>query len=1293
MTHWSSLRRSAIALVMLVGLFGQGTWALAGTTGGITGNVRDSDGTPVPGAKVTVSSPSEIASTSTDADGHFSFLSLAPDTYTVTSTKDNYQNGSLPGVSVFADQVQTVALTMPKALKTIASVRSQAASSLVKSGVGGDIYNVDPAQMQKTAALGGGGNLDSAYSAIASVPGLIVGTGAVGWNQAVIVRGNNPWFTGFEYDGIPVNRAFDNYTASTASNLGLQELQVYTGGGPASISSTGTSGFINQVIKTGTYPGYGMLSGGISGVGAFYHSLRAEAGGATPSRNFSYYVGVSGYNQAFRGIDNNDGAGLFGLGSQYLTYGFVTPGLLDTFAAVGLGVFNACGPNGLVDNPLFAALGAPPPYGQGPLQGCISNVPGTWAGVPLLSDRENVVNLHFGIPRRNGQRDDLQVMWSASGEQTYNNTAPNLDGQLNNWMINMSGFPYCGPTGRDPGCAADEAAYNAGLFPLVYPPAASQTLPWQNYPYYQDSYQYNLPFGTNVAPNGTPLQPGIYYQPNTPAHSFQAQMPLDINDLFNNDTGIAKVQITHPFDNRSFLRLMGYTFFSDWTQDGIPSAYAATAGFQWTSPNYDLITHTAGGMLQYFNQVNDKHLLQFTGNYTHANVNRFNNSTAGSTASTPLGLISLAANGTYTCYNATTTTYLYGAAAAAPGDPVPCGVVPDNAPRAGFTPYSSSAAHVVATGSLPAITGQAATSGAYWATLQNGNANGTFNSVLPDFYSASIADQWRPSDNLTINASLRWDQFTYNLAPANTAQNPFYAQIIQNFACVDPATNTVQVNPLAPGEYPPAKPVLTSGACNPGFVHPNGAGGAPLFSLNVPPVYTLRYYEPRISGTYTQNRDTVWRFSAGRYAEPPLSAAVEYLYRGGSGVSLWTNFMALGTYSPLHPLAGQTSSQYDLSLEKRLHGTAMSLKITPFWSNTSNWEQQSFIGAGFVTQIPVGRARSYGVETQLDYGDFNKDGLSGLLSFTWTKSQVQFQRLFGANQIDDMNSAIQNFNALTRSGGGAPCYLPSTAGGGPDPACAASSIANPYYNMPQQSLLDPNGWYEQALYALKPGVNTSLIGFYNSPFVTNLVLNYRHDKFSITPTVQIQSGTKYGTPYDVIGLDPRDCGANQGTTGAVAPGSPTAGNCDYTTAGPGAAANWTYLYVPNPQLGRFATYGEFSEPTIAIGNLQLTYDVSPKVRLQLTASDLWHSCFGGSSQPWTKAAAPGNVNCGYYPNPLYNGAGWYNGASPFDAAANNGISSYPWEAQSYLPKFDNTQGNTGGFYIPFTLYLQAQIKL
>ena len=165
--------RHAVIVAMLIGAFlSQETWALAGVTGNIAGTIKDSSGAPVAGVQVQAVSASQSTTATTDAGGHFVVLSLNPDTYTLTLSKSGYQSTSYPGVVVFADQTQQVAYTMTKALRTIAHVTSQAGTSLVKSGVGGDLYSVNASQASAAAALGGGGNLNNAYSAMASVPGV-----------------------------------------------------------------------------------------------------------------------------------------------------------------------------------------------------------------------------------------------------------------------------------------------------------------------------------------------------------------------------------------------------------------------------------------------------------------------------------------------------------------------------------------------------------------------------------------------------------------------------------------------------------------------------------------------------------------------------------------------------------------------------------------------------------------------------------------------------------------------------------------------------------------------------------------------------------------------------------------------------------------------------------------------------------------------------------------------------------------------------------------------------------------
>ena len=71
----------------------------------------------------------------------------------------------------------------------------------------------------------------------------------------------------------------------------------------------------------------------------------------------------------------------------------------------------------------------------------------------------------------------------------------------------------------------------------------------------------------------------------------------------------------------------------------------------------------------------------------------------------------------------------------------------------------------------------------------------------------------------------------------------------------------------------------------------------------------------------------------------------------------------------------------------------MSFKLTPFYTWVTNWQQQTFIGSGFVTQVPVGVNRNEGVEFQFNKGDFTRNGLSGQLAFTYTNSKVMFQNV------------------------------------------------------------------------------------------------------------------------------------------------------------------------------------------------------------------------------------------------------------------------------------------------------------
>ncbi|MBV8223316.1 MAG: carboxypeptidase regulatory-like domain-containing protein, partial [Candidatus Eremiobacteraeota bacterium] len=193
-----------IAFLTVAVLLVQGTWALAGVTGSLNGTVlQEQTHAPVAQAKVTASSASQTSSTNTDNGGHFGFVSLVPDTYTVTVDKEGtIETFVQRGVTVLADQVQSLTIVAKPAIKTLATVTTRASTDLVKPGTTANVYSVNPAAQARSAVLGGGGGANQGYSAIAALPGAYIPPGQAGWFQVVNIRGGDYDQVGYEFDGV-----------------------------------------------------------------------------------------------------------------------------------------------------------------------------------------------------------------------------------------------------------------------------------------------------------------------------------------------------------------------------------------------------------------------------------------------------------------------------------------------------------------------------------------------------------------------------------------------------------------------------------------------------------------------------------------------------------------------------------------------------------------------------------------------------------------------------------------------------------------------------------------------------------------------------------------------------------------------------------------------------------------------------------------------------------------------------------------------------------------------------------
>ena len=560
--HQRPLWRGLLSAFVLFAFLFQGTIALAGTTGTLSGTATDATtNMPLAGVKVTAASPSQIATAITDRGGHYAFLNLAPDSYTVSAELGGYEPGSVTGVTVVADNTNVLPLPLSKSLKTIGIVKTRAATSLVKAGTTADVYSVDAVTQAKVSAAGGGGTQNSAFSALATVPGVSVApgqSGYIGAGATLSIRGGDYDQIGYQIDGVPVNRAFDNYPSGPTSSLGQQELQVYTGAPPAGATSQGISGFINQVIKTGTYPGFANVDVAIGGA-AFYHKLSVEYGGETDNKRFSYYVGLGGYNQDFRYVDNFNGRGVSQLyGTPYATGACSSPTTLQS-------VVPSCYTAGQLNNgfPLFGT-------------NLFLN--------SSITDRDNDVNLHYYFPHKDGSRDDFQALYQVNYLLSYTYGSTNDEG----------GVGYLNATG-------------VGT------------------PTYIDGLQFNSPTGGFLPANYQSLT-SAYAFPSAPSHLANGSVPIypTQQDGTVNDQAIVKLQYTKSLGTNAYARVYGYTYYSDWFQTGPQCTYIpANCG---TSADYELSAHTRGVSFQFGDQLNAQNLLTIGGDYTTSNVVRDNNS-------------------------------------------------------------------------------------------------------------------------------------------------------------------------------------------------------------------------------------------------------------------------------------------------------------------------------------------------------------------------------------------------------------------------------------------------------------------------------------------------------------------------------------------------------------------------------------------------------------------------------------------------------------------------------------------
>jgi hypothetical protein len=1076
---------------------------LAGTTGAIRGRVYDSVSfAPLADAKVDAVAPSQSASTFTDALGNYAFLSLGPDTYAVTVSKSGYDTATTRGVTVLADQVQNVSFALVRTVTTLGRVSVRASNELVRPGMTSDVYSVNASAQRAAMSLAGGGNLNTGYAAMASVPGVNVPQNQQGWYQPVYIRGGDLDQVGWEFDGIPVNRSYDNAPQTFISSLGQQELQVYTGGTLPSADASGIAGYVNQVVKRGTVPGFADISYGI-GTPTYYGKVSAEIGGATPDQNFSYYVGTLASDTNYRYINSNNGAG---------SPGFFYPLNTGFF-------FNPNNNRNVFD-------------------------PGNTYGIAETEDRESVVNLHFGIPHGgSGPKDDVQALWMTGYIlMPYYSSINDLGGPTEVYKNTVGG----------PLSFSDGDVYTGQIF---------------------------------GSPNPSTVVPYLY--PSTP-HYVNALLPLNLRETNANDVSINKLQYQHNFSSTSYLRIFGYTLYSDWFIHGPISAEVGYCCYGGEIADYELPSHTTGAVADYQNQLNDKNLLTVSAFYNQIHIQRYTTThgfPGGNLPGYAFGAgygITNDVDAAGNCYNSA------GAITTCFGSPE-ISAFSANPAQGTFAPWAGPGAPQTPT-TLANLEPFSAAPGTRWAVTENGYSF-NFNKVRPIFDAFSLNDNYRPTDRLNLNIGARFEDYTIVLPDDTVDGYPsrqFWFNAYNREYC------------FAPGYFQPLWKG-PSGTCASSFPLTTNVN---LVNTN-PHDFSHSVLEPRLAASYEMNSNNVLRFSAGVYARPASTREASWNVGQENLASfLGQNFVEFGFNTPNHDVVPDRSTNFDLSFEHHFAGTDMSFKLTPFYRSTEHQYQQVIVNAlsGLFGGVNTGHLVSFGTEFALNKGDFNTNGFAFVLSYTYNHSMISYDDFAsGRNVIDFTNQYIQMYNSFTSACAGA---SPTTS---PTSTCGVFGSlnavpGNQYYNLAPQPLFPHSGQYVP--YDLIPIPYAAANG-YEVPDIVSFVLNYKHNQWNITPTVAYSSGTTYGSPLSWPGippgpLTPNDLAITPNCTASASVESPSCG---------------VPLMIPDPYTGRFDNFGAFKEPWRITVNTSIGYQFTSNLGATVTLLNLVDTCHQ-RGYPW-----------------------------------------------------------------------------
>src|SRR4051794_27005719 len=217
--------------------------------GVITGRIADTTGLPIPGVGVTVQGADLTRSFTTEGDGRYRFLELAPGDYTVTATLQGFATQVRAHVAVAMGQTVELPVTLTLSVFTD-TVTVTAASPMVDARQIGTATNVTIDELVNIPTS------RDPFSLLRSINGVLVDRVNVGGNETgqqsnFVSKGTRPQDAVWTLDGVAITDMTLTGSAPTYFNYDNFDAIHVSTAGQAITQQTGGVG-LNFIVKRGT---------------------------------------------------------------------------------------------------------------------------------------------------------------------------------------------------------------------------------------------------------------------------------------------------------------------------------------------------------------------------------------------------------------------------------------------------------------------------------------------------------------------------------------------------------------------------------------------------------------------------------------------------------------------------------------------------------------------------------------------------------------------------------------------------------------------------------------------------------------------------------------------------------------------------------------------------------------------------------------------------------------------------------------------------------------------------------